>query len=102
MHLLKTIRLIWTFYRSFIFVSLVITACCLSIFWAYGFSAFSGLFWLKIVSQGLTYYFVNSYKDKEYYYYYNLSISKRMLWVVTLTFDFALFVFLIIQTYQFK
>ena len=99
---LKTIRLIWTFYRSFIFLSLTITACCISVFWMYGFSVFSKLFWLKIVTLGLTYYFINSYKRKEYYYYQNLGISKLLLWTATLTFDFALFIFLIIQIYQFK
>lgn len=83
-------------------MSLVITTCCLSIFWAQGFSAFSGLFWLKVASMGLTCYFINSYKSKEYYYYQNLGISKRMLWAVTLTFDFVLFIFIIIQTYRFK
>jgi hypothetical protein len=98
----KTIRLIWTFYKSFFFVSMVITTCCLSVFWKYGFSVFSGLFWLKTATLGLTYYFINSYKNKEYYYYQNLGISKVLLWVVTLTFDFALFIFLITQTYKFK
>jgi len=81
---------------------LVVNICSLSIFWKYGFSVFSGLFWLKIATLGLTYYFINSYKNKEYYYYQNLGISKALLWAVTLTVDFALFVFLIIQTYKLK
>jgi hypothetical protein len=98
----KTIWLILTFYRSFFFVSLVIAACSLSIFWKYGFSVFFGLFWLKIATLGLTYYFINSYKSKEYYYFQNLGVSKVLLWALTLTFDFALFIFLIIQTYKFK
>ena len=98
----KTIRLIWTFYRSFIFASLVVNVCCLSIFWKYGFSVFSGLFWVKIATLGLTYYFINDYKSKEFYYYQNLGVSKMLLWVITLTFDFALFIFLIIETYKFK
>jgi len=102
MQLFKTIRLIWTFYRSFCFVSLIINACCLSIFWKYGYSVFFEVFWLKIATLGLTYYFISNYKNKEYYYYLNLGISKVLLWVVTLTFDFALFIFLIIQTYKFK
>lgn len=98
----KTIRLIWTFYRSFLFLSLLITSCCLSIFWEYGFSVFSVLFWLKIATLGLTYYFIDNYKNKEYYYYQNLGVSKILLWGVTLSFDFALFIFLIIQIYKFK
>ena len=98
----KTIRLIGTFYRSFLFASIVITVCCLSLFWKYGFSIFEVLFWIKISTLGLTYYFINSYKSKEYYYYLNLGVSKVLLWTATLTFDFGLFLFLIIQTYKLK
>jgi len=81
---------------------MVITACCIGIFWQHGFSVFDGLFWLKIATLGLTYYFINDYKNKEYYYYQNLGVSRILLWVVILSFDFALFIFLIIQTYKFK
>ena len=102
MQTFKTIRLIWTFYRSFLFVSLIITGCCLSIFWKYGYSVFFGVFWLKIATLGLTYYFINSYKSKEYYYYRNLGISKALLWMIPLTFDFVFFIFLVIQTNKFR
>lgn len=98
----KNIRLLFTFYKSFLLFSIVITACCLCIVWKYGIISFTGIFWFKIVSLGLTYYFINSYKSKEYYYYFNLGISKALLWTATLLFDFALFLLLIILTYQFK
>ena len=98
----KVIRLIWTFHRSFFLISLIITACCLSIFRQYGFNTFSVLFWLKIATLGLTYYFINGYKNKEYYYYRNLGVSKTLLWTATLIFDFTLFIFLIIQTNKFR
>ncbi|MET0394241.1 MAG: hypothetical protein ABW019_13935 [Chitinophagaceae bacterium] len=99
---LKTIRLTWTFYKSFLFFSLVITTCCLSIFWKYGFSVFFMLFWLKLITLGLTYYFINQYKSREYYYYRNLGVSKSLLWAVTLLFDFALFIFALIQVNRFR
>ena len=94
---LKTIRLIWTFYRNFIFVSLLITATCLSILLKNGFIVFSQIFWFKIITLGLTFYFINNYKHKEFYYYQNLGVSKVLLWSVTLTLDFCLFIFLIIM-----
>lgn len=102
MRLFKTIRLIWTFYKSFLFFSLVITTCCLSVFGKYGFSVFFVLFWFKLSTLGLTYYFINNYKTKEYYYYRNLGVSKSLLWAVTLTFDFALFIFALIQVNRFR
>lgn len=102
MRTFKTLRLIWTFYMSFILISTLITLCCLILFKEYGFSIFSTLFWFKIATLGLTYYFINSYKHKEYYYYQNLGVSKVLLWVTTLLFDFALFIFFIIQLYKFR
>ena len=75
MRLLKTIRLIFTFYRSFLLVSLLITAYCLGLFWQYGFGIFVTLFWLKIATLAITFYFINSYKSKEFYYYQNSLIQ---------------------------
>ena len=99
---LKTIRLFGTFYRSFLFASIVITASCVVLLWKYGLSIFVAIFWFKVVTLGLTYYFINRYKSKEYYYYLNLGLSKVLLWTATLTFDFGFFLFLIIQTYKLK
>jgi len=83
-------------------LSFLITATCLVLFWEYGFGIFSVLFWFKISTLALTFYFINNYKNKEYYYYQNLGVSKILLWSTTLSFDFALFIFLIIQEYTFK
>jgi len=98
MRVAKTIRLILTFYKNFLLASLIITAGCVCIFWKYGFTTFLVLFWFKVATLALIYYFINNYKSKEYYYYQNLGISKVLLWAFTLTFDFTLFIFLIIQT----
>lgn len=98
----KKIGLIWSFYQTFIFTSLLITACCLVLFWEYGFSIFNVLFWFKLATLGLTCYFINRNRSNEFYYYQNLGLSKMALWSTSLSFDFALFVFLIIQTYRFK
>ncbi|MES2373251.1 MAG: hypothetical protein V4557_11775 [Bacteroidota bacterium] len=102
MRILKTIKLIWTFYQNFLLYSMLITISCLVPFYNYGFKIFTVIFWFKIITLGISYYFVNEYKQREYYYYRNLGVSKYLLWTSTLTFDFSLFIFLIIQTYQFK
>ena len=100
MRTIKIARLIWTFYKSFLFSSIVITACCLELFQKYGFSIFVALFWLKIATLILTYNFINKSKKNEYYYYLNLGVTKLLLWVITLGFDFILFLVLIIQTHK--
>ena len=99
---LKTLRLLWTFYKSFLAVSLCITACGLGIFWKYGHSVFVGVLWLKMATLALTFYFINSYKNKEYYYYLNLGISKPLLWSIPILFDVALFIVLLVQINKFR
>jgi hypothetical protein len=99
---IKKIRLLATFYKSFFIASFIINLCCISLFWLNGMGIFVVIFWFKIASLGLTYYFLNSYKNKEYYYYYNLGISKLGLWAFTLIFDLVCYLTLIFLTYQFK
>ena len=100
MQVLKKIRLIWTFYQSFVLASMVITVCCLYLYYKSDFTLFAVLFWFKLATLGLIFYFVNSYQQHQYYYYQNLGVSKVLLWAATLTFDFALFLFLLFQTYK--
>jgi hypothetical protein len=98
----KFVRLVWTFYKSYIFSSITITLCSLFLFAEYGLDIFIALFWFKIATLGITFFFINSYKKNEYYYYQNFGVSKLMLWATSLSFDFILFVFLIIQIYKIK
>lgn len=98
MQLIKKIRLIWTFYCSFIWASLAITTSCTYLFWAYDAKGFAMIFWFKVVTLGLIFYYINFTKSKEYFYYQNLGVSKKTLWVASLTFDFSLYIFLLTQT----
>lgn len=57
----------------------------------HGIRTFTALFWFKAITLGLIYYFVNSYKKHELYYYKNLGFSKLKLWIPLLIFDFTVF-----------
>jgi hypothetical protein len=70
----------------------------MSIIYANGVSTITVLFWFKIGTLAMIYSAISSYKRKEFYYYKNLGVSKLTLWVPTLSFDFILFLFLIILT----
>lgn len=94
----KTIRLIWTFYRSYILFSAIVTLFLVRIFWLYGFPSFFGIFWGKLFSLAIAYSFVHNSKKKEYYYYLNHGIGKNQLWITTLSFDFIVFILLLILT----
>ncbi|WP_139337776.1 hypothetical protein [Pontibacter indicus] len=98
----KTVRLIWTFYRSFMLASLVITLCCIKLLWDYDFKIFGILFWFKVATLSSIFYFINSYKSNHYYYYQNLGISRALLWTTTLVFDILLFISLIVLAYNFR
>lgn len=96
---MKTLRSILTFYKSFALASILITLVSVGIVYSSGSKGvfmIQGFFWFKIFSLGAIFYITNNYKKDEYYYYKNLGLSKRMLWVPTLLFDLILFLFLII------
>jgi hypothetical protein len=96
----KTIRLLLTFYGNFFLLNLLITLACAFLFWEYGSSIFAVLFWFKIVTLGLVWYFTEHYKKKEFYYYLNLGISKTFLWTTTLGFDISFFLFFFVQVHK--
>ncbi len=100
----KTIRLLRTFYSNFLLLSLLITFGCGFIYWTYGIGTFTTLFWLKLITLGIIYFSISTSKSKiqEFYYYQNLGVSKRLLWGVTFSFDFALFVLLLIIIHYIK
>jgi hypothetical protein len=74
----------------------------LKVFLSNGMPSFSSVFWFKIMTLGLVYYFVKHNKAKQLYYYLNAGVSPVVLWVSTLAFDFFLFIFLLVLVYQFR
>lgn len=91
---MKTLRLILTFYKSFALTSLLLTLVCLYFIIEYGQNGIhilQYLFWFKLLSMAAIYYFVDSYKEAEFYYYKNLGLTKQKLWIPILIFDFSIF-----------
>ncbi len=97
---MKTIRLLYTFYKTFLYASLLITAVCIYYIYILGMEFFAPFFWGKIITQGVIFYFISAYKKKEFYYYQNLGVSKKMLWISTLLFDTILFIVLLIFAFK--
>lgn len=102
MQILKTARSILSFYKNFFFLSFIITVICLVIFQKYGMNTFFVLFWFKVITLFIIYYFIKSYKAKEFYYYRNLGISELVLWMTTFLFDFSLFILLLLLINNFR
>lgn len=94
----RKLLLLFHFYRNFLLASLLIDLCCIAVVWQYGLVTFFGLFWLKMASLALIYFFVNSYKSNEFYYYFNLGLTRLSLWVPVILFDLLFFLIVIIKT----
>lgn len=98
----RKIGLLVTFYRSFFITTFIITCGCVIIYGFYGIKTFTFLFWFKIITLGMIYFVIETSKNKEFYYYQNLGVSKRLLWSATLIFDLLLFIFLIILIHRIR
>ncbi len=99
---MKSLRLLITFYKLFAVTSLIITLACLSIMYAHGIITFTVLFWFKMITLGLIFLYIHRFKPDAYYYYKNLGLTKKHLWISTLTFDMFLFLALIIITIKLR
>ena len=88
---MKTPRLILMFYRYFAFVSLLLTGIAAWLVVTKGWEAFQAVFWMKIITTGIIYWFISAAKEKEFYYFQNLGVSKTSLWGYALGLDLGIF-----------
>jgi len=88
---LKQINLFFTFYKSFCFVSILISVVCAYFLVKYGSSAYSILFRYKIITSAVIFLYIREYKSKEFYFYKNLGISQKALWLFSFIFDFTVY-----------
>ncbi|MBE9468063.1 MAG: hypothetical protein IMY72_07050 [Bacteroidetes bacterium] len=99
---MRTLRLIGTFYKSYVIASSIITISCMRLIYMYGIDIFTVLFWFKIVTLGIIVYYINNYKKNEFYYYQSLGLSKLFLWISTIIIDLSLFIILLITMLQIR
>lgn len=92
--MLKTIRSLYTFYLNHFFAGLLISLSAMYLYRLFGSHAIPIIFWYKAITMGIFFYAVNARKKKEFVYYQNLGIGKKLLWGVTLGIDFLLFLLL--------
>ncbi len=92
---MRILRLLGTFYKSYLIASSIITIICMQLIYMYGISIITVLFWFKLITLGIIILYINSYKKNEFYYYQSLGLSKLFLWVSTILIDTSLFVILL-------
>lgn len=102
MKYLQKLRLIFTYYRNFIWVSVFIDLACAFILWKNGIDTYSALFWFKLFTLGASIYFTNEYRKEEYFYFYNFGLSKKGLWISTIILDMLIFFGLMVLSYNLR
>jgi len=96
----KKIHLILYFYKSFALASIIISGflCYLINLWERSGFIISLLTFFKIITLGIIYYFINDSHKNEFVFYKNLGISNKSLWISTISFDFMIYLIMIILT----
>lgn len=85
------IRSVFTFYRSFASAAWGIT---LFLVWAKLRLGDKSSFFIpltKLITYGAVIYVIDVYKQREFYYYRNIGLSKPTLWVTSLLLDWLFF-----------
>lgn len=93
---MRYLKLCFTFYRSFGVALLVVTLICAYFFFRDGMSIYFPLFWFKIGSMVLVYFYMKEYKKEELYYYKNLGVGERSLWVFSFVLDIFVHSFVVV------
>jgi len=102
MNRMKKIKLYITFYKSFCFVSILISLLCAFFLFELKdkIPIYFSLFWFKIITSVLIFFYIREYKSKEFYFYKNLGISRKALWIFSFIVDFTIYYILIIIAYN--
>jgi len=89
---MRLFRIVFTFYKSFIVASGIISIACLSTIFINGLKTLSSVLIFKLFTLGIIILYINLYKKKEFYYYQNLGLPRTHLWIYALGLDLILFV----------
>ena len=84
------------FYRRQCVATLIVNACCLSIFLESGIDGLPAVLWIKAITNAAVVFIVNQRSGGSFYYYYNLGLSRAALWGATLALDFGIFISMLI------
>ncbi|MET4137803.1 hypothetical protein [Pedobacter sp. UYP1] len=96
MKTLKILRLLLTSYLGLMATTLILFLIGIIAYQFMGVEFQPVIIWFKVITLGIVGYYLSNYKKKEFYYYRDLGLSRRFIWVCTFTFDLSLFVALLI------
>lgn len=100
--MLKILKLCFAFYRTIFVANLAVTLGALYLILNNGLSIFTVVFWFKILFSGFTLFAYHTYKKNEYFFYLNLSATKKQLWIFSAVSDLLVFFLLFIVTLKIR
>ena len=92
----KYLILILLFYKFFMVFTLLISFLSSIIIFKGGLFFIPIILFFKLITTLFVIYYINVYKSKYFYFFYNLEISKNELWIGSLILDLFIFIILII------
>ncbi|HXP52784.1 MAG TPA: hypothetical protein VN922_22745 [Bacteroidia bacterium] len=88
------------YYKQIFAATLLCSVLACTTIYSYGWWVFTVLFWFKVITTLLALYLNNVFRGKEIYFYYNLGVSKKLLFGSVLILDTALFILLLVLFFQ--
>ncbi|MES2477762.1 MAG: hypothetical protein V4561_01655 [Bacteroidota bacterium] len=92
-------KAILLFYKNFGFASNLITLACCWLLRRLGIGAVYGLQFLKAATLVSIFFFIQSFRKEQFYFYYNLCVSRKTLWINALLIDISIFILSLLFTY---
>ena len=97
---MKKLRISLRYYRSMLPACLFVTAACAVTLWLQGAGVIPMLIFFKMLTLFLFFYFTSLLRPREFYYYYNLGVSKVRLWSAAAAVDLVVLGIVIVLTYS--
>lgn len=79
------------FYKSVCPASLSISLLCLGIFAAKGPASLQAILWFKVITFGVIGFHMENTRKQAFWYFYNLGLTRKILWVGAAFIDFSIF-----------
>jgi len=89
------------FYKSVCQVTLSISVLCLWVFAAHGPASLKAILWFKVITFGVVVFHVENTRKQAFWYFYNLGLTREMLWIGVVFIDFSIFFGLLTLWHQY-
>lgn len=89
------------FYKSVCPASLNISLLCLYVFAAHGPASLKAILWFKVITFGVIVFHVENTRKQAFWYFYNLGLTRKILWVGVVFIDFSIFFSLLTLWHQY-